>query len=126
MCFITLKVLLSPDKRYRIYIDYKDTKGSGRVKKLRDILSNNIYDYRREIVEKIQLVRSHEVEMMQLADFLIGIVCYLNRGLLENKTKAGLVDRMKERSNLSLTKTTLLRADKVNVFRWSPQQEPEQ
>jgi hypothetical protein len=122
MFFTCLKVLLSPDKRYKIYIDYKDTNGSERVKKLKNILSNNIYDYRREIVERVQLVRSHEVEMMQLADFLIGIVGYVNRGLTKNKTKTALVARMRDRSNLSLSKTTLLRADKVNVFRWVPQE----
>lgn len=122
MFFTTLKVLLSPEKRYRIYIDYKDTNGSERVQKLKNILSNNMYDYRREIIETVQLVRSHEVEMMQLADFLIGIVGYRNRALTANATKSALVARMRERSKLTLNQTTLLRAEKVNVFRWAPQE----
>lgn len=122
MLFEMLKVLLDPEKRYRVYLDYKDTHGSRRIAKLHEVLSNSLYDFSREIVERVQLVRSHEVELLQLADFLIGVVGYLNRGLTQNPTKAALVARMKERSKLSLTRTTLLRADKVNLLRWTPQQ----
>ena len=122
MQFEMLKVLLDPDKRYRIYFDYKDTHGLRRIEKLHEVLSNSLYDFSREIVERLQLVRSHEVELMQLTDFLIGAVGYLNRGLTQNLTKAAVVARMKERSKLSLTRTTLLRAEKVNLLKWTPQQ----
>ena len=124
MLFEMLKVLLDPEKRYRVYFDYKDTHGSRRITKLHEVLSNSLYDFSREIVERVQLVRSHEVELMQLSDFLIGAVCYLNRGLAQNPTKAALVSRMKERSKLSLTRTALLRAGKVNLLKWMPQQPP--
>jgi len=122
MLFEMLKVVLEPEKRYHVYLDYKDTHGAHRIAKLHEVLSNSLYDFSREIVERMQLVRSHEVELMQLADFLIGIISYLNRGVAGNATKAGLVARMKERAKLSLTQTTLLRADKVNLLRWTPQQ----
>lgn len=122
MLFEMLKVLLDPEKRFRVYFDYKDTHGSRRITKLHEVLSNSLYDFSREIVERVQLVRSHEVELMQLTDFLIGAVGYLNRGLTQNPTKAALVARMKERSKLSLTRTTLLRAEKVNLLKWTPQQ----
>ena len=59
---------------------------------------------------------------MQLSDFLIGAVGYVNRGLSQNPTKTALVARMKERSKLLLTRTTLLRAEKVNLLKWTPQQ----
>lgn len=124
MLFEMLKVLLDPEKHYRVYFDYKDTHGARRVTMLHEVLSNSLYDFSREIVERVQLVRSHEVELMQLADFLIGAVGYLNRGLSGNPTKAALVARMKERSKLSLTRTTLLRAEKVNLLKWTPQQPP--
>ena len=122
MLFEMLKVLLDPEKRYRVYFDYKDTHGSRRITKLHEVLSNSLYDFSQEIVERVQLVRSHEVELMQLSDFLIGAIGYLNRGLTQNPTKAALVARMKERSKLSLTRTTLLRAEKVNLLKWTPQQ----
>lgn len=122
MYFDMLKVILSPKGRYRIYLDIKDTRGAEKVKKLHDVLCNNLYDFSREIVERVQLVHSHEIEQLQLADLLIGAVSYMNRGLHSNAGKQALVDRMKQRSGYSLTKTTLLREDKVNLFRWQAQE----
>ncbi len=118
MYFDMLKVILHPDARYRIYLDYKDTRGSAKVAKLRDVLCNNMYDFSREIIERVQLVRSHEVEILQLADLLIGTVSYVNRDLSTSTAKRHLVDRMRERSGYTLTRTTLLREDKVNLLRW--------
>lgn len=118
MYFEMLKVILRPEARYRIYLDIKDTRGAAKVKKLHDVLSNNMYDFSREIIERVQLVRSHEVEILQLADLLIGAISYVNRGLSGNKGKVALVNRIKQRSHYSLTKTTLLREDKVNILLW--------
>ncbi len=120
MYFDMLKVILKPEARYRIYLDIKDTRGAAKIRKLHDVLSNNMYDFSREIIERVQLVRSHEVEILQLADLLIGAVSYVNRGLSSNKGKVALVNRIKQRSHYSLTKTTLLREEKVNILRWQP------
>ena len=118
MYFDMLKVILSPTDRYRIYVDIKDSRGGAKVDKLRDVLSNNMYDFSRQIIERIQIVRSHQVEIMQLADVLIGAVSYANRGLATSTAKTQLVERMKQRSGYQLTQTTLLRESKVNLFRW--------
>lgn len=118
MYFDMLKVILNPEDRYRIYIDIKDTKSKNKVAKLQDVLCNNFYDFSRTIIERIQTVRSHEIEILQLADLLIGVISYTNRNLTTNQGKLQLVERMKKRSGYSLTKTTLLREDKVNLFRW--------
>jgi hypothetical protein len=118
MYFDMLKVILSPRDRYRIYVDIKDTRGAAKVKKLHEVLSNNMYDFSRGIIERVQITRSHEVEQLQLADLLIGSVTYANRGLVSSPAKLALIDRMKERSRYKLTQTTLLRENKVNLFRW--------
>jgi hypothetical protein len=118
MYFDMLKVLFSPDARYRIYLDIKDTRGAAKVTKLHDVLCNNMYDFSRQIIERVQTVRSHEVEMLQLADLLIGTVSYVNRGFTTSPAKLTLVERMRERSGYSLTRTTLYREDKVNLFCW--------
>jgi len=122
MYFDLLKVLLDPRHQYRIYVDIKDTWGAAKVARLHDVLSNNMYDFERRIVERIQLVRSHEIEQVQLADLLIGAVSYANRNLLSSTAKVAFVNRMRERSQYSLTRTTLLREDKVNLFRWQAQE----
>jgi hypothetical protein len=118
MYFTMLKAILNPDARYRIYIDIKDTQGAKKIAKLRDVLCNNLYDFSRKIVEHIQLVHSHEIEQIQLADLLIGAISYLNRGLQGNAGKEAVINRIQERSGYSLTRTTLLREDKMNIFCW--------
>jgi hypothetical protein len=120
MYFDMLKVILYPDARYRVYLDYKDTQGATKVEKLHEVLCNNMYDFSRRIIERVQLVRSHEVEILQLADLLTGTVSYVNRGLSTSASKQRLVDRMRERSEYKLTQTTLLWENKVNLFRWHP------
>ncbi|RIH85261.1 hypothetical protein Mterra_01750 [Calidithermus terrae] len=122
MYFLLLTNLILPDSKHRIYLDIKDTRGSAKVRKLHEILSNKHYDFNRDIVQRVQTVRSHEVEHIQLADLLIGAVSYANRGLEDNEAKVALVQRMRERSGLKLTASTLPTARKVNIFIWTPQE----
>ncbi|MBL7064673.1 MAG: DUF3800 domain-containing protein [Anaerolineae bacterium] len=116
--FDMLKIILDPNARYRIYLDIKDTRGGTKIARLHEVLCNNMYDFSREIIERVQLVRSHEIEILQLADLLTGTVSYVNRDLFSSAAKRCLVDRMRERSGYMLTHTTLLRENKVNLFRW--------
>ena len=118
MYFDMLKVIFNPEARYRIYVDIKDTRSADKVAQLHDVLCNNLYDFSREIIERVQTVRSQEVEILQLADLLIGAISYVNRNLSGNAGKQSLVERMRRRSGYRLTNTTLLREDKVNLFRW--------
>jgi len=118
MYFDMLKVILDPEACYRIYLDIKDTHGASRTTKLREVLCNNIYDFDRRIIETVQQIRSHEAEQLQLADLLVGTVSYTNRGKTTSSAKLALAQRMRNRSRYSLTRTTLYREDKVNIFRW--------
>ncbi len=118
MYFDMLKMLLTPSDEYRIYLDIKDTNSNTKVTKLHDILCSNVYDFERKIITRIQTIRSHEVEQVQLADLLIGTVSYTNRYLNSNSAKIALVERVKERTHYTLSRSTLLREDKFNIFRW--------
>jgi hypothetical protein len=118
MYFDMLKAILDPKACYRIYLDIKDTRSADKLTRLHDVLCNNIYDFQRKIIERVQTVRSHEVEPLQLADLLVGIVSYVNRGLHESSAKVSMTQRMIDRSGYDLTKTTLLRENKVNLFVW--------
>jgi hypothetical protein len=113
-----LKAIFRPDARYRIYLDIKDTRGAKKAAKLQDVLCNNVYDFSREVIERLQLIRSHEIEQLQLADLLIGAIGYLNRGLQGNTGKMAVIRRIQKRSGYILTKSTLLREEKINLFRW--------
>lgn len=118
MYFDLLKVIIDPQLCYHVYIDLKDTKGKAKVAKLHEVLANAHYDFSRAIVERIQTVRSHEVELLQMADVLIGALSYINRDLNSSSAKTTLVERIRNRSRYNLRQTTLLREDKVNLFRW--------
>jgi hypothetical protein len=124
MYFDMLKVILRPDARYRIYMDIKDTRGAEKVTKLHDVLCNNMYDFSRQVIERLQLVHSHEIEQLQIADLLIGAISYLNRGLQENAGKMAVIQRIQKRSGYTLTKSTLLREEKINLFRWHATEVP--
>lgn len=118
MMFGLLEPLIRPDARYRIYLDKKDTRSSRKVEKLHDVLCNNLYDFDRKVVERLQVVESHAVEGLQIADLLLGSVGYVNRGLSGNTGKEGLIARIRERSGYGLTRPTLLREPKFNIFVW--------
>lgn len=118
MYFDMLKALLRPTDEFRIYLDIKDTKSSDKIKKLHEVLCNSMYDFERKIITRIQTIRSHEIEQLQLADLLIGVVGYVNRNIYTSRAKLELIERTQFRSHYSLTKTTLLREEKINLFRW--------
>lgn len=118
MYFDMLKILFEPHSRYRVYVDIKDTRGGEKIAKLHDVLCNNMYDFSRSIIERIQLMHSHEFEILQLTDLLVGAVSYANRNEPKNQGKVAIVERIRERSGYSLTKTTLIRENKVNLFHW--------
>lgn len=90
--------------------------------KLHEVCCNSMYDFSMQIISKLQPIRSDEVQIMQIVDILIGAVCYQNRFFPEdfekNAGKLQIIDLIKKRSNYSLTKTTLLREDKMNLFVW--------
>jgi hypothetical protein len=123
MYFDMLKVILSPYDHYRIYLDIKDTRGGIKVHKLQDVLCNNMYDFSKEIIEHIQIIRSHEVEIMQMADLMIGAVSAFNRGQPHSIAKQNLINLIRRRSGYSLIRTTLLRELKTNIFIWHPRED---
>jgi hypothetical protein len=119
MYFDMLKAIIVSEHRYRIYLDIKDTCGSEKVAKLHEVLCNNHYDFKQQMFEWVQTVRSHEVEQLQLADLLIGAVSYANRGLSENPAKKHLVGLLHKYCGASLTeKNSPLAERKVNIFHW--------
>ncbi|HBF35407.1 TPA: DUF3800 domain-containing protein [Candidatus Sumerlaeota bacterium] len=120
MYFNMLKVIIDPKYRHRTYLDIKDTHSATKVVKLGQVLANSHHDFERCIIDPVQIVRSHEIELLQLADLLIGAVGYCNRGFTASHAKKRLVELIKHRSGYSLVKSTLPREEKVNIFVWSP------
>lgn len=103
--------------RFNVYLDIKDTRSAERCRKLHEVL-RTAHEREEVRIQKLQMVRSHEVEVMQLADLLIGIVGYANRIHPGSTAKHALVERMRKRSRYTLQKTTPLREQKTNLFFW--------
>ena len=71
MMFTLIEPVLKPEEKFRVYLDKRYSKFS-EGKKLHDVLCNNLYDFDRNIVERVQVIESHHVEQLQLADLLLG------------------------------------------------------
>lgn len=124
MYFEMLKVVFCCGFQYNVYVDIKDSHSAERVRKLHDVCCNDRYDFSHEIIQKIQPIRSNEVQLMQIIDVLLGAVTYANREFPEGEerssTKLAIIELIKQRSGYTLQKTTYLRENKFNIFIWRP------
>lgn len=118
--YLLLKEMMSIEQKYSIYCDIKDTKGDEKTKILKDVLNHTLYDFYDETVKRIQLVRSDQIQIMQLVDLLIGAISYKNRALSTSQSKLELIDYIEERSGRPLSYTTPRSEDTFNLFRWVP------
>lgn len=121
MWYIVLEKILESGNSYKIYIDIQNTHSYEKTQVLKDILNTKFAVRTSQKVTRIQPVRSHEVELMQMVDLLIGAIAYTNRGLSSSRAKSKLVEHFQERSGLSLKRTTKLASRKVNILKWQPQ-----
>ncbi|ATN37026.1 hypothetical protein ACO34A_24975 (plasmid) [Rhizobium sp. ACO-34A] len=121
MYFSLLNKILSTTESNEIYLDIKDTRSRFKVQKLRDVLCNNMYDFTGELISRVQHARSHELELMQLADFLLGALTYKHRGLTTNATKLHMVHRIEENIGRSMLNSSPLSYQKFNIFVWRAQ-----
>ncbi len=119
MCFTMLEPFIDPQHQTSIYLDIKDTKSEQKRRKLQEVLRNSRYDSTEEFIKRVQQIRSHESEIMQLADLLMGAVCYHNRKLDTSLAKRKVIQRIQMRSGKSLSSTTWLREPKFNLLIWS-------
>lgn len=111
--YTLLNTCINPLNKYNIFIDIKDTRGGERIKTLHNVLCNNIYDYKKSVIQNIQLIRSEESEIIQMTDLIIGAIGYYNRYKEEidaglnyvgfNKGKIRLVEKLKSCTGLTLT-----------------------
>src|SRR5690606_20724344 len=110
MMYLLVDRVINPECAYRVFLDIKDTRSEERRAKLEEVLRNSARDAAGQVIERVQQIRSHESELMQLADLLLGAVGYQNRltvGDLKNQPanvgKAEVVRRIQRRSSKSLT-----------------------
>lgn len=108
--------------RFHVYIDYKDNWSHYRSKKLEGYLSKK-GDFS-DCKFQAQPVRSHESELIQLADILIGATSYRSNQYdiaSEDKPKRKLVELIEQLAMQRLSQSSPRTSEKVNVFMlWEP------
>jgi hypothetical protein len=123
MLFALLLPIVDPEQHYRIYLDIKDTRSEKKRKKLEETLRYANIDDSHTVVDHVQQIRSHESEIMQLTDLLIGAIGYFHRrrrGELPGPTnqlsmaKWEVIDRIRKRSRKTLERSTWPREEKFN------------
>lgn len=118
MYYLLLGKSLNENNEYNIYIDIKDTCSNDKVKKLKHVLNNSYYDFSSSMILKVQQLHSHEVELLQLGDLLIGAIGYCNNGLQTSEAKLSVIDIIRNYTNTDLKHSTRLYEKKFNIFEW--------
>lgn len=119
MYYYALLPFLKPNKHINIFIDYKDTKGGQRAKKLNEVIHNSFYG---QINCEFTIIQSHESQIMQLTDMIIGAIGYKNRQDIEHKSeiKNFIITTIEELGGISLDVSTPQWEEKFRIFRFVP------
>ena len=121
MYFQLINNILSPCSCYNIYLDIKDTRSNDKTQNLKHIMDTSHYVIGDDLIKKIQLIRSHEIEQIQLCDLLIGAIQYkFNKPACNySKSKLKILNFIENKSQKDLSKNTFLRESKFNIFHWT-------
>ena len=103
-----LRSAVELENRHRIFLDTKDTRGGQKIAKLRDLLQIDAGDSLQtaKAIQDIQLVRSHEIGLLQLTDLFLGAIAYARRGSQTSPAKLAFVRVLEEKIGSPLTADT--------------------
>lgn len=119
MYYYAIMPFLQIDKKINIFMDYKDTRGGQRVRKLKEVVNNTFYG---QIDCEFTIIQSYESQIMQLADILIGAIGYKNREDIEHKSKIKnyIVSTIEKISGINLNKSTPPWENKFRIYLFYP------
>ena len=120
MYYTMLTHILKSQKDYNIYIDIKDTIGCEKIRKLKGVLERKKQRDDLDILN-IQQIRSHESEILQLADILIGAVGYkdrLSEIINPNQVKILLCKKIENELSVDFDRKSRFADEKFNLLIW--------
>jgi len=119
MFYYTLRDFLQEGSEHRIYLDYMDTLGAEKTKKLCEILRSYTSG---QLQVSATIVQSYEVQLIQLADLLIGAVAYRNREDIGHTSaiKMQFVEYLETKLGYALNYATPWWEEQFNIFRFQP------
>ena len=114
-----LEIIIDQGYETCIYLDKKDTKSNLSEKSLKQILNNHAYPFGFAGISRIQSIQSHESQILQITDLIIGAIRYENENYTTSLNKLKIINHLKNRSGLSLKRNTSRYALKFNIFLWN-------
>lgn len=120
MYYQLIKPMIDKSNSYNIYLDIKDTRSETKVKQLHEVLANSFHDFNYSLIKKVQSIRSHETNLMQMTDLLLGAISYASRNEGSSESKKSFLAKVSALSGSDLKSTTYLNATKFNLFLWNP------
>lgn len=119
MFYYTLRDFLEPENDYRIYLDYMDTMGGEKTKKLCQVLKT---EGREDLKVDSYIIHSYESQLIQVCDLIIGAVGYKNRSDIEHgsEIKTQIVDYLELKLGHALNYGTPPWERNFNIFRFAP------
>ncbi len=112
-----LSYKIHPLMSNKIYIDQKDTHNSQRIKSLSNILKKKFYDYDNNKILPIQVIKSHEIQIMQLTDILTGALSYeLNNKEKINEGKVRVIKLIEGNLGIKISRVNNFHGMKFDLF----------
>ena len=99
---------------YKVFLDTKTNRIGGRLKKLHEVLASA---NRLSEIERVQALPSNEVDLLQLADVLIGATSYRLHARTESAAKVTIVRTIEQHLGHQIRQTDCSEK-KINVFCW--------
>jgi len=121
MFYYTLRDSLKVKKEHRVYLDYMDTLGAEKTRKLCEVLQNGTHW---DLAVSATIVQSYEVQLIQLCDLLIGAVGYKSRKDIPHSSpiKKQFVSYLEQKLGRLLDSPTSPWEEKFNIFRFAPRE----
>lgn len=122
MWYECIKHIVSDNSSYNIYIDVSEHSNHIKSLKLREVLCNKYSSSSKRCVSigNVQNVDSKQSEILQLADFLTGAICYGQRNLTTSVAKMAIVAHIKDYLHMNCWRTTRSDDMKFSVLVWEP------
>lgn len=119
--YLMLRNRLDDNNQYYIFLDRKPTRDKNRARSLKAFLDSYVLLHRSNCnIKHLQAYSSKDNPLIQIADFLTGLVAFRNNSNLGNNPKSLVSKYFEENAGVSLIKTTHPLSKKVNLLKWNP------
>lgn len=117
--YLLLRQQLNSFNNYYIFLDKKPTRDKNRARALESFLDSYVLIHKNQCsIKHLQAYSSKENILLQLTDFITGLVGYINNSPIEGTTKYKVALSAQEKLKSKLNSTTPLSNHKFNILVW--------